>query len=76
MQLPHQVDGFTRHADETVRPPVPQKIVELGHGGGNVAPVTLIGDGERFAGVDVVEPQSPNVSGGCIDSIAGTASAQ
>jgi hypothetical protein len=56
MQFPQQVDGFTRHADEAVRPPVPQEIIELSHGGGNIAAVPLMRDGEPLPGTDMVEP--------------------
>ena len=64
MQVLQQIDGFTRHADEAVRPPISQEMIKLSHRGGNVAPSPLIGDGERLAGLDVVEPQRANIDVG------------
>ncbi len=62
VQFPHQINGFVRHADEAAAPPIAHEIVELSHRGRNVLPVALIGDRQRFAGVNMIELKGPQLA--------------
>ncbi len=55
LHLPDQIDQARVHVGRFAAPPVAQEPVEFFQRGLVVAPVALIGDGDVFAGMDVVQ---------------------
>ena len=64
MQFPHEIDGLGIDADDFVAAPVAHQIVDLLEGGGNVAAIHLVGDGQAFLGVDVIERKGAGFAAG------------
>src|SRR5215831_6942932 len=74
IDLPHDVEQARIHTDLLVAPPVAQQMVDLLERLFVVAPVALVGDGEVFAGMDVVQRYGPRVALG--DGVLQTLAAQ
>ena len=59
VHLPQQIDGLGIHLDRLVEAPVAHQPVDLLQGFAVVLPILLVGDGQRFLGVDVEERDRP-----------------
>ena len=55
MHFPKKIDGLGVHARGLVLTPIAHDPVDLLHSFGNVLAAFLVGDGQRFLGVDVEE---------------------
>jgi hypothetical protein len=62
MHLPQQIDQLRVHLDWLLLAPVAQQRIDLGQRRLVVAAVHLVGDGQIFVGVDVVERDRPRLA--------------